>query len=361
MLRWLSELSDEDCAAAGPKIARLGTLRRIGLDVPDGFVMTAAAYLAFVAARGLDRAIDREVASIADPDDFAAVERVSGTVRQIIETAPLEAEVESRLRDAYEELCFRYQEIDLAVAVRSSASGEDAAAASFAGQYESYLGVSGADNVVAAVRKVWGSLFAARALSYRLRQGQHHGKTPMGVGVLRLVPARCAGVAFTAHPVTKKHDRMVIEGSWGWGEAVVQGVVQPDHIELDKFDGRIIDYTVADKRIVSTFDRTHGGVIERDMPTRFRLERCLTPEMLDALWRAACTIEQHYGAPVDLEWVVELGWRPERPITIVQTRPITTLDQQTDMLPPKWDPLGYASKYGLGMTRKANPVPNDTI
>ncbi len=100
------------------------------------------------------------------------------------------------MRDAYDELCFRHGDVGLPVAVRSSAAGEDAASASFAGQYESYLGIIGADGVVAAIRQAWSSLFVARALTYRLRQKQHYRDTPMGVGVLRLVHARCAGVAF---------------------------------------------------------------------------------------------------------------------------------------------------------------------
>ena len=132
-------------------------------------------------------------------------------------------ELETALCNAYDELCFRHGDVGLPVAVRSSAVGEDAFNASFAGQYESYLGVVGAEAVVAAVRRAWSSLFVARALAYRLRHKQHYRETPMGVGVLRLVHARCAGVAFSAHPVNKKRDRFVIEGAWGWGKSVDAG------------------------------------------------------------------------------------------------------------------------------------------
>jgi phosphoenolpyruvate synthase/pyruvate phosphate dikinase len=148
-------------------------------------------------------------------DNLVELEVASLRVRKLIEQAPMERAFEGALRDAYDELCFRHGDVSLAVAVRSSAAGEDAATASFAGQYERYLGVIGADAVLTAVRRAWSSLFVARALTYRARQKQHFRETPMGVGVLRLVHARCAGVAFSVHPVSGKRDRFVIEASWG--------------------------------------------------------------------------------------------------------------------------------------------------
>jgi pyruvate,water dikinase len=228
------------------------------------------------------------------------------------------------------------------------------AAASFAGQYESYLGIIGAEAVVAAVRQAWSSLFVARALTYRLRQKQHYRDTPMGVGVLRLVQARCAGVAFSADPVSKKRDRFVIEGSWGWGESVVQGTVEPDHVEVDRVDGRIIAYRVGEKRVASVFDRIRGGVSEQELPPRFHQARCLTDEMVRALWTTVTQIEQRFGKPVDIEWVIEPNWRPGTPVSVVQVRPITTMDGETaSSSPPKWDALGYAAKYGLGIKLKS--------
>ena len=173
-------------------------------------------------------------------DNLVELEVASLRVRELIEQAPMERAFEGALRDAYDELCFRHGDVSLAVAVRSSAAGEDAATASFAGQYESYLGVIGADAVLTAVRRAWSSLFVARALTYRARQKQHFRETPMGVGVLRLVHARCAGVAFSAHPVSGKRDRFVIEASWGWGDSVVQGTVEPDSVEVDRNDGRVL-------------------------------------------------------------------------------------------------------------------------
>jgi phosphoenolpyruvate synthase/pyruvate phosphate dikinase len=354
MLRWLSELSDKDGATVGPKIARLGTLRESGVEVPDGFAITADAFQTFLAANGLTDIIDRELASADNVDNLAQLEAASGRIRKLVEAAPLEGGLEAALREAYDELCFRHGDVMLPVAVRSSATGEDAASASFAGQYESYLGVIGADALLVAVRQAWSSLFVTRALVYRLRHKQHYRETPMGVGVLRLVHARCAGVAFSAHPVSKKRDRFVIEGAWGWGESVVQGTVEPDYVEVDRVDGRILSYRVGDKRIASVFDRVRGGVTEQPLPARFHRAQCLTPDMVQGLWSTISQIERRFGACVDIEWVIEPNWRPGIPITVVQVRPISTLDNEASAsAPPKWDALGYAAKYGLGIKPKS--------
>jgi pyruvate, water dikinase len=269
--------------------------------VPDGFAITTMAFERFLAANDLGRKVEQELESAPDIDNLIELEVASLRVRELIERAPMERAFEGALRDAYDELCFRHGDVSLPVAVRSSAAGEDAATASFAGQYESYLGVIGGEAVLAAVRRAWSSLFVARALAYRARRKQHFRETPMGVGVLRLVHARCAGVAFSAHPVSGKRDRFVIEASWGWGESVVQGTVEPDSIEVDRTDGRILSCRIGDKRVASLFDPARGGVTEQPLPARFQRSQCLTPEMIRALWKAISEIERQLGRPVDIE------------------------------------------------------------
>ena len=215
---------------------------------------------------------------------------------------------------------------------------------------------------MAAIRKAWSSLFVARAMSYRLRQRQHYRDTPMAVGVLRLVHARCAGVGFSADPVRKKLDRFIVEGSWGWGEAVVQGTVEPDHVEIDRADGRVISYRVGNKRIATVFDRALGVVADKELPVRFHAARCLSEEMINALWQALTQIERHFGHPVDIEWVIEPNWRPGIPVSVVQVRAITTLGNEAPAsAPPKWDALGYAAKYGLGIKPKRRSVPEEAL
>jgi pyruvate,water dikinase len=245
--------------------------------------------------------------------------------------------------EAYEELCLRCVDVNVPTAVRSSATGEDAADASFAGIFDTYLGVSGGPRVLDAVRACWGSLFTARALAYRLRKGISHHAMPIAVGVIELIHARASGVAFSVHPVTGKPDRIVIETSWGWGEAIVQGLVNPDHVEVGKSDGRTLKYDVAHKTVVSAFDFAEGRVCEIDMPAKLADRQVLDDEQVSAIAAAVTAIERHYGYPVDVEWVISRHRRAGDPICIVQSRPVTVT--ATEQAATAYDPVALAQKY----------------
>lgn len=342
---WVDELNDEHLPRAGSKIARLGALRRCGVLVPDGFVITTDAFRGFMEDSGAGRVVNGLIDRLTAPDDTEAIAAAAKKARAAIEGAAMPAPLESDLVEAYDELSYRERDLNIPVAVRSSATGEDAADASFAGQFDTYLGVTGGRRLVDSVRRCWASLFTERAVGYRLRKGLDHRESPMAVGVLRLVHARASGVAFSVHPVTGNPHRMVIEGSWGWGEAVVQGLVTPDHIEVDKSDGRVLEYEVADKKVVSAFDYAQGLVVEHEMPRRLRTERILTDEEVGAIVRAVRKIEDRYGYPVDVEWVLDRHRRTGEPITIVQTRPVTVQGEQKK---PVWNPVSYAMQYAFG-------------
>jgi pyruvate,water dikinase len=262
----------------------------------------------------------------------------------MIKKTPMPVAMEAAIITAYEQLCVDANQADIPVAVRSSATKEDSATTSHAGQYLTHLGIRGSKCLVQAVRSCWASLFSERALHFSFEQGLSPWNSPMAVGVLSLVNARSAGVAFSIHPVTGNRSRMVIEGSWGWGEAVVQGLVTPDHAELDAEDGRILDYIVADKRIISAFDRDNGEVVEQEMPVDLRRARVLTDDEFASLFAAMKVIESHYGGPVDVEWVVDRSRQSGEAVTIVQTRPITAAGNTSRQ---RWDPLVYAMKYGM--------------
>ena len=231
--------------------------------------------------------------------------------------------------------------------MRSSAIGEDSGTASFAGIFDTYLGVSGPDRVLEAVRQCWASLFNARAVAYRLRAGTHHRDMPMAVGVIELIHARASGVAFSAHPVTGKTDRIVIETSWGWGEAVVQGLVTPDHVEVGKADRRVLRYQVAAKKVVSNFDYAVGRVVETAMPARLVDRRVLDDEQIAAVVDAVLAVERHYGYPVDVEWVLDRHRREGEPVCVVQARPVTVTAPQA-AAPTEWNPAAMAAKYIFG-------------
>ncbi|MBS4730362.1 PEP/pyruvate-binding domain-containing protein [Mycobacterium sp. SM1] len=356
MSRFIAWLEDVDPASAiaiaGAKMGRLTELARIGMKVPRGFTITVDAYAYQCAESGLDAVIDEHLSTITAPVDRERLTAVADTIRTAFEHTPVQPKLATAIGDAYADLAFRCLDVGQPVAVRSSATGEDSAQASFAGIFDTYLGVSGETQVLDAVRRCWASLFSARALSYRLEHGRSHHDMPMAVGVLELIPARVSGVAFSLHPVSGKRDRMVIEGTWGWGEAVVQGVVTPDHVEVGKGDRRVLAYYVADKRVVSTFDYARGGVVQTDMPDRFRAARVLDEEEIAAIANAVCAIEDHFGYPVDVEWVIERTRRAGEPVVIVQTRPVTAATgpgvAAIGESGATWDPSVYAAKYAFG-------------
>jgi pyruvate,water dikinase len=330
-------------AAAGSKMGRLAELHAAGVEVPRGFAITVDAYRRHCAESGLDQRIEAAIARLGTEPSDAQVEAASAEIRELVEATLIGGRLAEEITAAYEELCYRCVDVNVPTAVRSSATGEDAADASFAGIFDTYLGVAGIDRVLESVRSCWGSLFTGRALAYRLRKGISHHAMPIAVGVIELIHARCSGVAFSVHPVTGKADRIVVETSWGWGEAIVQGLVDPDHIEIGKADGRILKYDVAHKKIVSAFDFAAGRVTEIDMPANLADRRVLDDEQIAAIAAAVTAIEQHYGYPVDVEWVISRHRRAGDPICIVQSRPVTVTAPTA--APAVYDPVALAQKY----------------
>lgn len=332
-------------AEVGGKGARLCALRAQGAVVPPGFAVTAGAFRAFMDAAHLWPVVRAETAGLA-PDDDAGLEAAATRIAAAVTAAPMPPALAAAIDDAYDRLCFQTGTLDLRVAVRSSAVGEDARDASFAGQFETYLGIAGHDALRAHVARVWASLFGARALAYRLRRGLDAAATPMAVAVLELVEARAAGVAFSIDAATGRRDRVVIEGSWGWGEAVVQGLVTPDRAEVDRADLRLLAETVAHKTVVSLFDAREGRVVERPAPALFRDAPAIGAEAAVEIARAVLAVEAAEGGPVDVEWVLPRGRRPGEPPVLVQVRPVTAAAEPAPA--PVWNPFAYARKYGLG-------------
>ena len=313
------------------------------MSLPKGFTVTVDAFRRHWDQAGLAEVADAVLGGLGTDAGPAEVEAAASAVRAELTGRDVSADLAALIGDAYEELSSRCFEINVPTAVRSSAIGEDSGTASFAGIFDTYLGVSGQDRVLDAVRRCWASLFNARAVSYRLRAGASHRDMPMAVGVLELIHARASGVAFSAHPVTGKTDRIVIETSWGWGEAVVQGLVTPDHVEVGKADGRVLRYQVATKTVVSNFDYAVGRVIETAMPARLVDRRVLDDEQIAAVVDAVLAVERHYGYPVDVEWVLDRHRREGEPVCVVQARPVTvTAPQAAD--PHRMEPRRHGRK-----------------
>ena len=347
-IAWLDAIDPQRAiVACGAKMGRLAELSPVGVRVPQGFAVTADAYRRHCAKTGLDEVIDAALGELDADADATGIETAAQAVQAELAGREIGGDLAGLITGAYEALSLRCLGINVPVAVRSSAIGEDSATASFAGIFDTYLGVCGGDLVLEAVRRCWASLFSARAVAYRLRAGLHHRDMPMAVGVLELIQAQASGVAFSASPVTGKTDRVVIETNWGWGEAVVTGLVTPDHVEVGKADRRILHYRVAVKKVISIFDYAAGRVVGSDMPAHLVERRVLDDEQIAAVVDAVLAVERYYGYPVDVEWVVDKNRRAGGPVCIVQARPVTVTSAGTDPMPTTWDPAAMAAKYAF--------------
>jgi phosphoenolpyruvate synthase/pyruvate phosphate dikinase len=297
----LDEIDRDSVALAGGKGAHLGELSRIdGLRVPPGFCVTTAAF------ERIAPAFDKELERLegVDPDDREAVRVLSAELRGAVETVAVPEDLAAAIAGISTADAF---------AVRSSATAEDSAAASFAGQHDTFLNVSG-DAVLVHVRRCWASLFAERAVAYRLRNGVDHRTVRMAVVVQRMVFPRASGVMFTADPVTGNRRVTSIDAGFGLGEALVSGLVNPDVYQVR--DGAITARTIAAKRL--KIEALPGGGTERQAIDSG--EQVLEDAEIVRLNELGRQIEAHFGRPQDIEWCLD-----DDGFAIVQSRPITTL------------------------------------
>jgi pyruvate,water dikinase len=297
---------------AGGKGASLSRLGRAGFPVPPGFVVCTPAFRTFLDdAQGHDF-LQARLAEIApgDPGSFAAVSRA---IREFILTLPLPAAIDDPIRRGYEQLG------GSAVAVRSSAVGEDGEAASFAGQHDTFLGVRGADAVTRHVRECWASFFTERALFYRSRHGVL-ADPRVAVVVQAMVAADVSGVMFTVDPIHKCGHHMVIEAVFGLGEGIVSGVVTPDHYVVNRVTGEIVREVVSVKDVAFVYDADAGGTIERRVPDEVKTAPVLSASDREHLRHLGLRLESLFGRPQDVEWSL-----CSHELFLLQSRPITTL------------------------------------
>ncbi len=265
-----------DLTLVGGKAANLGRMIRGGFRVPDGFAITTEAFAAW---------------------------------RQGEESAGMPLVMSREICDAYERLGGGR------VAVRSSGTAEDMGSASMAGQYESYLDVNGEEELVEAVQKCWASAASVRSRAYLEEKGINSASAMMAVVVQRLVRAEVSGVLFTANPIGDRQQEMLLEASWGLGEVVVSGDVQPDVVRIDSETGRVIETVIGDKRL----QHVAGSKEPIHVEERRRHEACLKSGDVDGLWQLGRRVAEHFGGAQDIEWAIESG-----EIYLLQTRPITT-------------------------------------
>jgi len=327
----------------GGKNASLGEMIKSGIRVPPGFAVTTDSYLNFITEAGIkDKTF--EILSHMQPDDVDALNKASAEIQGLINNTCMNDEVQSAIERGYSQLCEKCVFEDLPVAVRSSATAEDLPTASFAGQQDTYLWVVGTDNIINSVRKCWASLYTPRAIDYRNKNDFPHEKVLISVGVQKMVNSRTAGVMFTLNPTNGDPSKVVIEGSWGLGETVVSGSVNPDKFVVDKVVMETNERTISTKHIKCVHDPDGGEVIDVDVEEDMQCKCCLENEEIKELARIAKVIEAHYGRPMDIEWAIDMDFSFPENMFIVQARPETVWSQR------KKEPLiGKKSGYQLLM------------
>jgi pyruvate,water dikinase len=335
---WFTEMGMADVHQVGGKNASLGemvsNLAHLGVSVPGGFATTADAYRDFLAADGLYERIKSVVESL-DVTDVAELSRVGANVREWIEQQPLPAKLEADIRSAYTALIEADPQPEaVSWAVRSSATAEDLPDASFAGQQETFLNISGIDNVLAAIRSVFASLYNDRAIAYRVHHGFEHHDVALSAGVQRMVRSDvgASGVLFTVDTESGFDRAVFITSSYGLGEAVVQGAVNPDEFYAYKpalRAGRpaILKRSVGEKAVKMVYaEGTHvgGSTVFTDVPHDERVQFSITDAEVEELGRQALTIEEHYGRPMDIEWGKD---GIDGKLYILQARPETVVSR----------------------------------
>jgi phosphoenolpyruvate synthase/pyruvate phosphate dikinase len=313
----------------GGKGMSLAKLARAGLPVPGGFHVTTEAYRQFVAANNLQDGINKALQD-ADVSHPSTLETASKTIGGLFAQAEIPGDLANAIVNAYAAL----PGSNPAVAVRSSATAEDLPDASFAGQQETYLNITGADQVLEATKKCWASLWTARAIGYRARQNIGVEGVALAVVVQLLINAEAAGIMFTANPLNGNRDEAVINAAWGLGEAVVGGAVTPDTLAVSKLSGSLIARETAEKLVMTV--RTETGTDEQSVPTSLQKVPVLSDEQAAQLAQIGVGIEALYGMPMDIEWTLADGT-----FAIVQARPITAMPEA----PIEWAPPDPKGTY----------------
>jgi len=335
---WFADVGLSDRPTVGGKGGSLGELTRASIPVPPGFVVRTAAFERFLSALENEEPIRPKVEAVAG-HELERITALSKHLRDRLESEPLPDDVNAEILAAYAELSGA--DSNPPVAVRSSATTEDAADASFAGLQDTYLWTIGAQATLERVRSCWASLYSVPSVAYRRKHGLPEKGVAMAVVVQRMVNASKAGVLFTRSPVTGDRSVITIEGAWGLGSAVVSGEVTPDRFVIGKITGEISVREISSKH-VQHLPAPSGGVKEVETPEHLRNVPCLTDPEIAALRDIARKVERHYGCPQDIEWAIDHTGQ----IHLLQSRPETVWSSK-DRAPvakPTENPLQHVMK-----------------
>ncbi len=311
--RMLDNITKEDFSDVGGKGANLGEMIAAGLPVPGGFVILTDSYRRFLEANNLTEKISALLGELDDEDAGPEVtEKVAEIIRDLFNAAVIPAEIIQAIDEAYQQIG------EPAVAVRSSATAEDLPGTSFAGQYNTYLNVQGREELYIYIKECWASLWNYRALSYRVRQGIPNDGLAHGVVVQKMINSHISGILFTANPVNGRRDQMLLNASWGLGEAVVGGEVTPDQWIIEKSAGRIVEERISKKEVMTV--RKKKGIEFVPVPDEKKEQVTLSEGEVKRLLDFGLNVERYFGSPQDIEWAFLDG-----EFYLVQTRPVTSL------------------------------------
>ena len=331
---WFKDVGIADRPTVGGKGGSLGELTQAGIAVPPGFVVTTSAFEEFLKALEAREPVRAKVATL-DPNDHGAVTRLSEELRRRVIEEPMPAEVERAILAAHAELTGG----TTPVAVRSSATTEDAEDASFAGLQDTFLWVLTGEDMVARVRECWGSLYSIESMTYRCKKDFPEEGVAMAVVIQAMVDARCAGVMFTRSPLTGDKSVITIEGAPGLGSAVVSGEVTPDKWVVGKITGEISSREISDKH-AQQVPAEGGGIKEVLLEGEERTAPCLSDDDLMALREVGRKVERHYGKPQDIEWAFD----KQGQLLLLQSRPETVWAMKDAAAPikkPEDNPLKH--------------------
>ncbi len=345
----LKEVGQEHNNIVGKKCANLGELTKAGFRVPPGFALGVDAYSRFMKETEVTDLLLKFLSTFsADPNDVVDTmkfEEASQKMRGIVESVKMPSDMEQTIKEYYAEMCSIAGRENIFVATRS------AGPASHPGQYETYLNVSGADDVVFNVIRVWSSTFNARSIIARTRLDLPVHYDPIGVAVLTMVDAKAAGVLFTVNPVNGDESKMAIEGSFGYGEAVVSGNVTPDRYLVDKITFDIDEKVISDKGSEFAYNPETKEMEYKELPPAERKRQCLEDREVLELTRLAKLVEKHFGCPQDIEWSISRSLPFPENIFLVQARPESVWGKKK-----KESVLGKKSGMELLIERATTPI-----
>lgn len=343
---WFDELRREDVGLVGGKSSSLGELTSsVDVPVPYGYATTAHAYRYFMEKTGQNEKIHEMLQELSDVEDSVELHDVCTKIRESICQAEMPSDLAEAIAKAYEELSSKVGEANPYVAVRSSATAEDLPDASFAGQQDTYLNVTGKDMVIQKVKECYASTFTDRAVYYRAKKHFDHENVALSAAVQMMADSKVSGVMFTVDLATGADDTIMIEGSWGLGEYVVQGTVTPDNFVVDKETLTIKSRRINDKAI-ELIRKEGGDVEERRVPEERATAQVMTDEQIAKLATYAKRIETHYGCYMDMEWAIDHKDR----LWILQARPETV-----------WSKKNKENKEKGGAVEMANMTTEHTV